>query len=325
MMLPPVPGWNERASRAGCTGSAISKSIPPSVIPRIATQPLRRSNAGSMSDLFSAIPLFSELDAAEREDLHRLLQPRNFESQQAVFWIGEAGDDFYIIESGNIVICYPDENGREVTLATLGPGQFFGELSLLDAGRRTATARAHTQVKLLALGRETFHRFLKEHPSAAIHVLTELGRRQRSQLEMLRGVKNANEVVEERRTPTQRVVEKMAKLFASEVFLLGNILFIFAWIVFQKLAWDRAHAIDPEHYRAISLMDEPPTFFWLGFMVTVEALLLAIFVLNAQRRQTQRDSIKADLDYQVNRKAQLEIMQLHEKIDRLTAKIDEKN
>src|SRR4051812_47148587 len=103
-----------------------------------------------MSDLINAIPLFSGLDAAERDDLQRLLQPRNFESQQAVFWIGEAGDDFYIIELGHIVICYPDENGREVTLATLGPGQFFGELSLLDGGRRTATARAHTQVKLLA-------------------------------------------------------------------------------------------------------------------------------------------------------------------------------
>ena len=58
--------------------------------------------------------------------------------------------------------------------------------------------------------------------------------------------------------------------------------------------------------------------------MTVEGLLLSIFVLNSQRRQAQRDAIKADLDYQVNRKAQLEIMHLHEKLDRLTTAISEK-
>lgn len=291
---------------------------------RFESVPPPRFNAAVHSDIISGIPLFSELDATEREELRRLLQPRNFDSQQAVFWIGEAGDDFYIIEDGHVVICYPDENGREVTLATLGPGQFFGELSLLDGGRRTATARANMQLKLLSLNRETFHRFLKQHPSAAVHVLTELGRRQRDQLEKLRGVKNANEVVEERRTPVQRLVEHIARLFASEIFLLANLLFISAWVVFQKIAYERAHALDPKNHPEISYLDQPPTFFWLGFMVTVEALLLSIFVLNAQRRQAQRDSIKADLDYQVNRKAQLEIMQLHEKIDRLVSIVDGK-
>jgi CRP-like cAMP-binding protein len=274
------------------------------------------------TDIFTRIPLFAELDAGEREELRRLLQPRELDAQQVLFWIGEAGDDFFIVESGHVVICYPDENGKEVTLATLGSGQFFGELSLLDGGRRTATARAQGAVRLLALGREKFHHFLNEHPSAAIHILTELGRRQRDQIEKLRGVKNANEVVEERRTPVQRFVERIARLFASEIFLLVNLLFISAWVVFQKIAYDQAHAKDPKSFPSISFLDTPPTFFWLGFMVTVEALLLSIFVLNAQRRQAQRDSIKADLDYQVNRKAQSEIMRLHEKIDRLAAKID---
>src|SRR5215217_450553 len=94
------------------------------------------------SDPLQGIPLFSGFTDAQREDLRRLLQPRTFDAQRAVFWIGEPGDEFYIIEAGQVVICYPDEGGREVTLAVLGPGQFFGELSLLDGGRRTATARA---------------------------------------------------------------------------------------------------------------------------------------------------------------------------------------
>jgi uncharacterized membrane protein len=60
-------------------------------------------------------------------------------------------------------------------------------------------------------------------------------------------------------------------------------------------------------------------------MLTLEAIVLSIFVLNSQKRQAQRDSIKADLDYQVNRKAQLEIMHLHEKIDLLQQTVSQQH
>ena len=276
------------------------------------------------TDVFTGIPLFSELNQVEREDLAKLLTPRTLEAQEVVFWIGELGDEFFIVESGQIVISVTDEGGKDVTLAVLGAGQFFGELSLLDGGRRTATARAQDPTKLFSLGRDAFHLFIKTHPTSAIHVLTTLGRRQRENLEKLRGVKNANEVVAERRTTVQHIVEKVAATFASEVFLLANLLFITAWMLIQKLRYESASALNPKAYPPISFIDQPPTFFWLGFIVTVEGLLLSIFVLNSQRRQAQRDAIKADLDYQVNRKAQLEIMHLHEKLDRLTTAISEK-
>src|SRR4051812_38600163 len=149
-------------------------------------------------DVFAKIPLFSELSAAERDDLAGLLRPRNVQAQRAIFWVGEAGDEFYIIERGEVVISCPDADGKEVTLAVLGPGQFFGELSLFDGGRRTATARAKDEVRLLALGREPFRRFVASHPASAIHIMEVLGRRQRDSLDKLRGVRNANDAVEER-------------------------------------------------------------------------------------------------------------------------------
>jgi uncharacterized membrane protein len=202
-------------------------------------------------------------------------------------------------------------------LAVLGPGQFFGELSLFDGGRRTASARAKDEVHLLCLGREPFHDFVRRHPASAIHMMEVLGRRQRESLDKLRGIKNANEAVEEQMTRVQRFAEKVAAVFASEAFLVANLGFIIIWVVAQTMAWRKAHEIDPQHFPGVSLLDQPPTFFWLGFMVTLEAIVLSIFVLNSQKRQAQREAIKADLDYQVNRKAQLEIMHLHEKIDRL--------
>src|SRR4029078_9393229 len=99
--------------------------------------------------------------------------------------------------------------------------------------------------------------------------------------------------------------------------LVVNVLVILGWMVVQTLRYNAASHADPAHVPPISTLDQPPTFFWLGFMITVEAIVLSIFVLNAQKRQANRDAIKADLDYQVNRKAQLEIMQLHEKLEQV--------
>ena len=168
------------------------------------------------NDVLSGIPLFSALEAGERDDLRRLLQPRRFDARRAIFWIGEAGDEFYIVEQGEVVLSYPDEGGKEVTLAVLGPGQFFGELSLFDGGRRTATARANGEACLLSLDRETFCEFVRRHPAAAIHMMEVLGRRQRESLDRLRGIKNANEAVEERMSAVQKFAEKVAAVFASE-------------------------------------------------------------------------------------------------------------
>ena len=65
--------------------------------------------------------------------------------------------------------------------------------------------------------------------------------------------------------------------------------------------------------------DDPPSFSVLGLIITVEALFISLFVLISQAHQGVRDRIRADLDYQVNLKAHQEVMQLHQKVDRLQA------
>jgi CRP/FNR family cyclic AMP-dependent transcriptional regulator len=132
------------------------------------------------------------------------------------------GDDFYVVQSGKVDISSPDETGKDVLLATLGAGHFFGEISLLDGGPRTATVRAHTDVTLLSLGREDFLRFLEQHPRAAVHMLTVLGQRQRETLDRMRGIRNVNEAVAESRTGWQVTAEKIASVTATGWFVLGN-------------------------------------------------------------------------------------------------------
>jgi len=85
-------------------------------------------------DLLANIPLFAKLNDEELVELAALLKEERVASHSPVFWIGEEGSDFYLLQVGRVTVNYPDDTGREVTIAVLGPGDFFGEISLLDGG-----------------------------------------------------------------------------------------------------------------------------------------------------------------------------------------------
>lgn len=260
-------------------------------------------------DVLARIPIFAKLEPAERASLAKLLKEKPFPAHQPVFWLGERGDEFYLVEQGKVTVSCPDESGKEVILATLGPGNFFGELSLLDGGPRTATVRAQTDVTLLALERSDFIAFLEHTPKAAIHMLGILGARQRDTLEKMRGIRNVNEAVEESRTRWQVIAERIANITATQWFLLANIAFSGGWVIVNLIS---------ERWFHLKPFDEAP-FGLLGFIITVEALFISLFVLISQSQQGIRDRIRSDLDYQVNLKAHQEVMQLHQKVDRLQA------
>jgi len=262
--------------------------------------------------LLRNIPMFSNLSAEDLSALTELFEARPYDARQPIVFLGDDGADFYIVRSGQVVVSVPDETGREVVLAEIGPGSFFGEISILDAGPRTANVRAKTATELLMLKRERFVQFLLEHPGAAVHILQVLGARQRGLLERVRGIRNVNEAVSVEQTPLQRRLTRVANLFAGEKFLLASLVVIAVWMA-TNLAL-RASGRPP--------FDEPPTFFWLGFLISLQAIVIAMFVLNAQRRQAERDRIRADLEYQVNVKAHIEVMELQRKVDRLSENID---
>jgi uncharacterized membrane protein len=258
-------------------------------------------------DLLSNIPLFAKLNEAELRELGGLLKEQPVTAQQPVFWIGDEGSEFYLVQLGRVAVCYPDEVGHEVTIAMLGPGDFFGEISLLDGGPRTATVRAEGEVTLLSLSRHDFLEFLKRNPVAAIHILTVLGQRQREMLEKMRGLKNVNEVVEQRMNLWYRTADRIAAVAASGTFLGLHVVWFVVWIV--PNVWPgmigRAEGFDPFPFGLLTMI------------VSLEAIILSIIIMVSQNRAGEKDRIRADLDYQVNLKAHLEVMQLHRKIDRI--------
>jgi uncharacterized membrane protein len=260
-------------------------------------------------DLLSNIPLFAKLSPPEITELSGLLKEQRVAAQQPVFWVGDEGSDFYIVQVGRVAIVHPDEVGHEVRLAVLGPGDFFGDISLLDGGPRTATVRADGDAILLTLSRHDFLEFVKRNPSSSIHILTVLGQRQREMLERMRGLKNVNDIAEQRMSFWYRAADKIAAVAASGTFLGLHVVWFVVWIVPNVVKGDQGF--------------DPFPFGLLTMIVSLEAIILSIIIMVSQNRAGEKDRIRADLDYQVNVKAHLEVMQLHRKIDRLAQAVSE--
>src|SRR5262245_51627279 len=186
-----------------------------------------------MSDTLERIPLFASLSEADRSALAALLVPRRYAAGAQVFRAGEPGRELFVVESGRVEVSARDESEREIQLSVLGPGTFFGEISLLDGGVRTASVRALEVVALWALHRDAFFSFLERHPGAARHVVEVLAARQREMVERVRRIRNVNEAVDAQRTPLAKLLDHIATSAASGWFLLTNLVLIGAWIVWN--------------------------------------------------------------------------------------------
>jgi CRP/FNR family cyclic AMP-dependent transcriptional regulator len=134
--------------------------------------------AGATS-VVSTLVLFRGLAADERDALLPRLRRRTFRAGATVFMRGDPGRDLYIIESGSAKICLTTEDGKEITLAMLGAGEFFGELALLDGEPRSSDAVAMELTQCLLLERNAFLQFIEERPRVAHRIMEVLSRRLR--------------------------------------------------------------------------------------------------------------------------------------------------
>lgn len=265
--------------------------------------------------LLRQIPLFEHLGPEELRELGGYLHEEHCPPHRTVFWMHETSNQLYLIAEGEVQISHTSDEGGEVPLARLGPGAFFGELSLIDGGPHSANARTLTEVRMLRLERDSFYRFLERHPESALVLLRVLSARLRRSTVQQRAVQNPNDQILARRSRFQRMIDNLATVFTSSAFLVVYVLFVAGWILGQSIEWRHIHGA-PVHYT-----DQPPTFFFLGFIVTLFSSLLTVFILNSQRRQAVADRIRADIEYQVNLKAQNEILKLQQKMDEVLEKL----
>src|SRR5574343_790608 len=126
-----------------------------------------------------SLPLFSGLDEVELEKLSKVCTRKRVERGAFVVRAGESTDSLYILLTGRAKVTNTDEEGREIILAWLGQGEFFGDLGLIDGSRRSANVVAVEPCELLCPSKEAFQRCMQDNFQVAQKLMQILVRRLR--------------------------------------------------------------------------------------------------------------------------------------------------
>lgn len=158
--------------------------------------------------LLRSVPLFAGLEEAELERFSRVAVPRSFPAGTRVFHEGDRSDACYIVREGSFRVTREHSDGRAITLATLGPGEVFGELAMLDGDTRSASAEALSDGELLALPAVDVKALLARHPEISVKLVAALVRR----------LREANERISRQsfQTVPSRVAGVLSQLVADE-------------------------------------------------------------------------------------------------------------
>jgi len=268
--------------------------------------------------LLAEVPFFQLLDEHERADLATQLDVVRFPAGYLMWQAGDPGGALYVIRSGEVEVFFKNNTGERIALETSGAGDVFGELSLLDNGARTASVVVTQDLEALRVDRNDLDYLFHRHPDAALDLLTAMGRRLRKNAELLRhtATRNVNEEIEDKRTLVQKAADWIAEFSGSIPFLAIHVVLFAVWIVWNI---ERVEGAGVNLF-GLFVFDRFP-YGLLTMAVSLEAIILSVFVLLSQSRQAAKERVRADIEYDVNLKAELEIAQLHEKVDYLHTEV----
>jgi len=171
-------------------------------------------SAADSVELLSRVPLFSELSRADLERISRVAVPRSFPAGVRVFHEGDRSDACYLVRSGDLRVTRQHSDGRAIALATLGPGDIFGELAMLDGEARSASVETISDSELLALPAADVRRLLAERSEISLKLIGALTRR----------LRETNERVARQsfQTVPSRVAGVLTQLIAEETAIEGR-------------------------------------------------------------------------------------------------------
>ena len=130
-------------------------------------------------DLLKSVSLFWDLEQKELGYISDKMVSKNFDNGNLIFLEESEGENLFFVVEGSVKITRLSKDGREVILAILNSGDFFGEMSLLDGESRSANVIALEKTEVLSLNREHFLEVLHEYPQIAIQLLKEMTSRLR--------------------------------------------------------------------------------------------------------------------------------------------------
>ena len=143
------------------------------------------ASAEETAALLGRVPVFEELADDDLRRVAEVTVPRRFATGEVVFREGDDSDTCYVVSAGHARAIREHPDGRQITLATFGPGDIFGELAMFDDERRSATVEAIEEVDAIAILGADMRRLLREHADISYKLVIALGRRLRETNERL--------------------------------------------------------------------------------------------------------------------------------------------
>jgi uncharacterized membrane protein len=255
------------------------------------------------------VPLFALLDDEETAVLAGQVEVKKFAPRQRIYKIGEPGDRAYVLVSGSVRVTIVDEDHQEVVVDQPAPGEFFGFASMLEQTPHQTTATAQEESVCIEVDRHDISVLLERKPHAGMDMLTVLGRQFHAsqQLVRLRASRNPNAIIEEEETVGERVADHVASFGGSWVFIITFLVVLVVYsstnVVLGHRAWD------------------PYPFILLNLFLSMLAAIQAPIIMMSQNRQDKKDRLRSELDFDVNRRAEVEIQGLAYKMNMLGDKI----
>ena len=258
--------------------------------------------------LLRKVPLFALLDDDEVKVLSEQLDQKRVFAGQMVFSQGDAGGTMYVVQSGKVEIFLKDDNGDKVVLSVIEPGEIFGELSLLDNEPRSAGAKAIEDSFLFVIDRHDLEMLFQTHHHAALDIMAMLSRRIRDADVLVRQRVVSRNVNEESAPPLNfgtRLADLLTTVAGDIRFAYFCFVWFLIWIILNTNIIPGLPSFDPFPFGLLTMI------------VSLLAIFLSLFVLISQNRQTEREKVRNDIEYEVNVKAELEIRDLHIKVDKM--------
>ena len=257
------------------------------------------------------IPLFALLDDEELAVLATQVEVRTFAARQRIYKAGEPGSRAYIMISGSVHVTAIDEDQQEVIIDNPGQGEFFGFASMLDNTPHHTSAMALAETTLLEVDRHDIEVLIRKKPLAGMDMMTVLARQFHAAQKLVidRAHRNPNDVIDDSFTFGERIADAVARFGGSWTFIIsfGIVLSVYTAInvILRGKAWD------------------PYPFILLNLFLSMLASIQAPVIMMSQNRQDQKDRVRGELDYDVNRRAEAEIQNLSRKLNLITDKLSD--
>jgi uncharacterized membrane protein len=260
-------------------------------------------------EVLKHVPLFALLDEEETAVLASQVRLKTFSPRQRIYKIGDSSGQAYVVVSGRVRVSTVDQDQQEVVIDEPSHGEFFGFASMLEQTPHQTQADAVDEAVCLEVNRNDIAVLLQRKPLAGMDMLRVLGRQFHAsqQLVRLRANRHPNEVIEKDATFGERIADMVAGFGGSWTFIItfsiGLAIYMTVDALLGKRGWD------------------PYPYILLNLFLSMLAAIQAPIIMMSQNRQDTKDRLRGELDYDVNRRAEVEIQGLARKLNLLGEKM----